>query len=146
VLGTLPKKWKIIGEVLAEFSQTSTSLWRTRLSGGAPDSVRCPGWPDDDLVALENSPRTPQLKFTRLSGEPMAPATNGRQRNQRATRGLGQRSLGRTGLYGAHRIVSGASRGPRAQRSALLEKEEDRAPDMNCSCPVVHRTIRCTIR
>jgi hypothetical protein len=72
---------------LAEFSQTSTSLWRTGLSGGAPDSVQCPGWPSDELVALENSPRTPRLKFTGLSGEPTTPAANGRQRDQRATHG-----------------------------------------------------------
>jgi hypothetical protein len=38
---------------LAEFSQTSTSLWCTGLSSGAQDSVRCPGWPGDELVALE---------------------------------------------------------------------------------------------
>jgi hypothetical protein len=35
-----------------------------------------------------------------------------------------------------HRTVSGAPRGPRAQRSALPEKEGDRAPD----CPVRHPT------
>jgi hypothetical protein len=27
---------------------------RTGLSGGAPDSVRCPGWPDGELSALGN--------------------------------------------------------------------------------------------
>jgi hypothetical protein len=73
---------------------------------------------------------------TGLSGESMAPAANGRQRDQRATRVPSQRSLGRTGL-------SGAPRGPMAQRSASPDKEGDRAPDMNCSCPVVHRTVRC---
>ena len=72
---------------MAEFSQTSTSLWRTRLSGGAPDSVWSLGWPGDELVALGNSPRTPRLKFTRLSGEPRAPAANSRQHDQRSTRG-----------------------------------------------------------
>jgi hypothetical protein len=35
-------------------SQTSTSLWRTGLSGGAPDSVRCLGWPGGELTALRN--------------------------------------------------------------------------------------------
>jgi hypothetical protein len=36
--------------------------------------------------------------------------------------------------------------GPKVQRSASPEKEEDRAPDRNCSCQVVHRTVRCTTR
>jgi hypothetical protein len=36
--------------------------------------------------------------------------------------------------------VSGVPRGPRAQRSALPEKEGDRAPDKDCSCPVRHPT------
>jgi hypothetical protein len=37
-----------------------------------------------------------------------------------------------------HQIVSGAPTDPKIQRSALPEKEGDRAPDRNCSCPVVH--------
>jgi hypothetical protein len=53
--GHCQEKWKWIGEGLAEFSQTNTSLWCTGLSGGAPDSVRCPGWPTDELVALGKS-------------------------------------------------------------------------------------------
>jgi hypothetical protein len=53
----------------------------------APDSVRYPGWPGDELFALENFLRAPRLKFTGLSGEPTAPTTNGRQRDQRVTRG-----------------------------------------------------------
>jgi hypothetical protein len=72
---------------LAEFSQTSTSLWRTGLSGGAPDSVWCPGWPGNKLVALGSLPRTSRLKFTGLSGEPTTSAANGRQRDQRTTCG-----------------------------------------------------------
>jgi hypothetical protein len=65
---------------------------------------------------------------------------NGRRRNHRATRGLSQRSVSRTGL-------SGAPTRPRAQRSASLEKEGDRAPDKALSmsggapdCPVRHPT------
>jgi hypothetical protein len=42
---------------VAVISQTSTSLWRTGLSDGAPDSVRCPGWPGDELAALGNRRR-----------------------------------------------------------------------------------------
>jgi hypothetical protein len=73
---------------------------------------------------------------TELSGEPTAPVANGRQCDQRATRGPSQRSLGRTGLYGVHRTVFGAPRGPRAQRSASPEKEGDWA----LYCPVRHPT------
>jgi hypothetical protein len=158
------------------FSQISTSLWRTGLSGGAPDSVWCPGWPGDKLAALGNRqgrcgykspdcpmshqrPRSrprrrsrrsrekaqaPRLKITRLSGAPTAPTTNGRQRNQRVTRGPRQRSIGHTRLSGVHRTVSGAPIRPEAQRSTAPDKEGDRAPDNYCPCPVVHRAVRCT--
>ena len=50
------------------------------------------------------------------------------------------------GLSGVHRIVSGAPTDPKIQRSALLEKEVDQAPDSCCSCQVVHRTVRCATR
>jgi hypothetical protein len=90
--------------------------------------------------------KAPRLKFTRLSGEPTTPMTNGRQRNQRATRGPRQRSVGHTGLSGAHRTVSGAPTGPKVQRSAAPDKEGYRAPDCYCSCSVVHRTVRCATR
>jgi hypothetical protein len=36
--------------------------------------------------------------------------------------------------------MSGAPRGSRAQRLASPEKEGDRAPDKDCSCPVRHPT------
>jgi hypothetical protein len=117
---------------------------------GAPDcpvSHQRPGSVlGDELVVLGNSPMAPRLKFTGLSGEPTASAANGRQRDQRATRGPSQRSLGRTGLSDVHWTVSGVPRGPRAQRSASPEKEGDRAPDRDCSCPMVHRTVRCATR
>jgi adenylylsulfate kinase-like enzyme len=70
------KEWR---EVVV-ISQTSTSLWCTGLSGGAPDSVWCPGWPDDELADLKNrrgdvatNHRTVQW-CTGLSGESSAPA------------------------------------------------------------------------
>jgi hypothetical protein len=40
---------------LAMFSQTSSSLWCTGLSGGAPDNVWCPGCPGGELAALGKS-------------------------------------------------------------------------------------------
>jgi hypothetical protein len=64
---------------------------------------------------------------TGLSSEPTTPVTNGRQRDQRATRGPSQRSLGHTELSGVHRIVSGAPRGPKVLRSASPEEERNRA-------------------
>jgi hypothetical protein len=59
---------------------------------------------------------------TGLSGESTAPATNGRQCNQWATRGPRQRSVGHTGL-------SDAPTGPKVQRSAAPDKEGDQGPD-----------------
>jgi hypothetical protein len=136
-------------------------LWRTGQSGGAPDSVWCPGWPDGELAALRNrrgdmainhwtvwwctglsgessapAPKSSAMNSslsgngkgavaknqrtvrwcTGLSSEPTALAANGRLRNQRATRGPRQRSVGHTGLSGVHRTVSGAPTGLEAQR------------------------------
>jgi hypothetical protein len=51
-----------------------------------------------------------------------------------------------TGLSGVHQTVSGAPTGPEAQRSAAPNMEGDHAPYIYCSCPVVHRTVRCTTR
>jgi hypothetical protein len=73
---------------------------------------------------------------TGLSGEPTAPATNGRPRNQRATRGPCQRSVGHTELSGEHQILSGAPTDPEDQRSDAADMEGDRAPD----CPMHHST------
>jgi hypothetical protein len=95
---------------------------------GVHRTVRC--GPIDERFALGNSPRAPQINSrdclvcTGLSGEPTAPAANGRQRDQRATRGPSQRSLSRTGLSGVRQTVSGAPRGPKVQQSASLEKKE----------------------
>jgi hypothetical protein len=81
-----------------------------------------------------------------LSGEPKAPTANGRQRNKRATRGPCQRLVGHTGLFGVPRTLGGAHWGPVDPRPAAPNKEGDRAPVGYCSCPVVHRTVRCITR
>jgi hypothetical protein len=116
-----------------------------QLGPGTPDcpvvhrTVSCaPGWPTVNRL-LSGNDRGVRLKFTGLSGEPTAPAANGRPRDQHATRGQLQRSAGCTGL-------SGAPIGPEEQWSDAPDMEGDRAPDMNCGCPVVHRTVRCTTR
>jgi hypothetical protein len=76
---------------------------------------------------------------TGLSGESTAPAANGRPRDQRATRGPRQRSVGHTGL-------SVVPTGLEDQRSAAPGMERNRAPDCYSGCPVVHRTVWCTTR
>jgi hypothetical protein len=57
-----------------------------------------------------------------------------------------QGSVAGTELSGVHRTVSGAPSGPELQWSSVLEKEGDRRPTGYSSCPVVHRTVRCTTR
>jgi hypothetical protein len=52
---------------------------------------------------------------TGLSGESTTPAANGRPRDQRATRGPRQQSVGHTGMSGVHRTVSGAPTGRKDQ-------------------------------
>jgi hypothetical protein len=84
--------------------------------------------------------------YTKLFGESTAPAANGRPRNQRATHGPHQWSVGHTGLSGVHRTVSGAQTAPEDQWSAVPDLEGDHTPDCYRSCPVVHRTVWCTTR
>jgi hypothetical protein len=108
--------------------------WRSLLPAcGAPDSVRCKGWSSSKHAALGKSTRALRLKFTRLSGVHRtvrwanSAHTNGRQHDQRTTRGQSQRPQDRTGLSDVHRTVSGVPREPKAQRSASPEKERNQA-------------------
>jgi hypothetical protein len=106
----------------------------------APDSVSCPVWSCDELLALGKKPKALRLKITGLSGVPSSPAPT-------VGSAISGRHVARAnGHLVAHRTVSVVPRGPRAQRSASPEKEGDRAPDRDCSCPVVHRTVRCATR
>jgi hypothetical protein len=111
-----------------------------------------PGRPTvNRLVSRKRQRRTAKIHqtvrwCTGLSGEPTAPAANGRPRDQCATRGQLQRSAGCTGLSGVHRTVSSVPTSPEEQRSDAPDMEGDRAPDMNSGCPMVHRTVRCTTR
>jgi hypothetical protein len=133
-----------MGGVLAEFSQNITSLWHTGLSRAQAGSAMNSSLSGKSKGIAAKNHRTVRW-CTELSGEPMAPAASGRRRDQRATRGRANGGMVTpdcpvcTGL-------SGAPRGPRAQWLASPEKEGDRAPDRNCSCPMVHRTVRCTTR
>jgi hypothetical protein len=45
-----------------------------------------------------------------------------------------------------HKTMSGAPTGPKLQQSVAPGMEGNRAPDMNSSCPVVHRTVWCATR
>jgi hypothetical protein len=78
VLETVPRKedwnWRTVGSV----QPTPAQAWRTGLSGGAPDSVRCPRRVDSEPTALgKRRSRTAIIHrtvrwCTRLSGESSA--------------------------------------------------------------------------
>jgi hypothetical protein len=137
---------------LAKFQPTPTPARHTRLSGGAPDSVRCARLTGGEPAGLGKTQRRTTIIHrtvrwcTGLSGEPMVASANGRLRNPRATRGPQQRSVGDTRLSGVHQTVSGAPTDPEDQRSDAPDMEGDHAKDSYSDCPVVHRTIRCTTR
>jgi hypothetical protein len=128
----------------------------TGLSGGAPD---CPVSHPRRTRRSREKEKGVRIKFTGLSGGapdcPVAHRTvrcaNGRQRQRSVAQSSHntwsrQRSVGHTGLSGVHRTVSGAPTDPEDQRSTALRMERNQAPDMNSSCPVVHRIVRCTTR
>jgi hypothetical protein len=123
-----------------------------RVSGDAPDSVRCARMVRSELTALGiRRQRTAIIHrtvrwCTRLSGEPTVANVNGRPRDLRATRGPQQRSVGHIELSGVHQTVSGAPTDPEDQRSDAPKLEGNRAPDSYSDCPVVHRTVWCTTR
>jgi hypothetical protein len=135
-----------------------SSAWHTGLSGGAPDSVRCArpapaNWPlSGKLWRRTNIIHQTVRWCTGLSGEPTATsATVGRSiRGQRVAQANGWQGAPGcpvcTRLSGVHRTVSGAPTSPKLQRLATPGMEENRAPDMNSGCPVVHRTVRCATR
>jgi hypothetical protein len=111
----------------------ATWLKFTGLSGGAPD---CP-------VSLQRPRPRSSATNSSLSGIHRGRrdynSPNGQQRNQRATRGPSQRSVGHTRLSGVHRTVSDAPTGPPAQRSDAPRKERNHAPDCYSSCPPLDR-------
>jgi hypothetical protein len=100
VLEIVPRKedlnWSKVGKV----QPTPARAWHTGLSGGAPNSVRCPRLARCQLGALGKREGDVAINHrtvrwcTRLSGESIAPAANGRPRDQRATRGRANGQLG----------------------------------------------------
>jgi hypothetical protein len=124
--------------------------WCTELSGESSVHETKSSAMNSSLSGKEKSDATINHRTvqwcTGLSGEPTAPTANGQPRDQRATRGPCQRSIGYTGLSGVHQTVSGAPTDPEDQWSAAHDMEGDRAPDRYSGCPVVHWTVRCTTR
>jgi hypothetical protein len=123
---------------LAKFSQHQ--LWP-----GTPDSVRCARLANGEVAALGKTQRRTTIIHqtvrwcTGLSGKPTIVSANSWLHKPRAMRGPQQRSAGHTGL-------SGAPTDPEDQRSDAPDMEGDRATGCYSDCPVVHRTVRCTIR
>jgi hypothetical protein len=121
------------------------SVWHTGLSGGAPDSVRCARLNSGEQASLGKVwwrttiiQRTVRWSIV-LSGEPMVDCANGQQRNQRATRGLSQRSVGTPDCP-----MSQDDRCSNGQLSPIWKEIAHRT----CyrTCPVVHRTVWCATR
>jgi hypothetical protein len=117
---------------------TLSSVWHTRLSGGAPD---CPvrqagfrrtsrsrenlaayGYNSSDCPVSQRPPA--QRSVAQSAGDVWPAPTVGR----------------------GHRTVSGAPTAMNLQRSVAPKLEGDRAQNMNSGCPVVHRTVRCATR
>jgi hypothetical protein len=129
---------------LAKFSKISTSQWCTGLSGAQAGPATNSSLSGKSEGAAAKNHRTVRCAPDRPVSQQRPRPT--RRRNQRATRGPRQRSVGHTGLSGMHRTVSGASTGPEVQQSVAPNKEGNRELDCNCSCPVVHRTVWCATR
>jgi hypothetical protein len=115
VLGTLSIQMRLDWRRLGASSQTCTSLRCTRLSGPVP-RLACSM--NSLLSGKVGAVATIIYRTVRWSSRARA---NGRQRNQRATRGPRQRSPGRTRL-------SDVPRGSLLQRPASPEKEGNHAP------------------
>jgi hypothetical protein len=88
---------------LAKFSQHQLWSGTPNCPVGHRTVSGAPGWPTvNRLLSGKRQRRTTIIHqtvrwYTRLSGEPTALAANSRPRDQRATRGLCQRSVGHTG-------------------------------------------------
>jgi hypothetical protein len=120
-------------------SQTSTSLWRT----GQCPVPRLARW---RTGRSREKKKALQLKITGPSGG--APDCLMSQRRPLPTVicAINGRHVAKPTISLSHRTVSGAPTGPEDQRSDAPDMEGNRAPNRYCSCPVVHRTNRCTTR
>jgi hypothetical protein len=115
------------------------------VSGGAPDSVRCARLNTGEQATLGKVWRRTAIIHrtvrwcTGLSGEPTVDCANGRQRNQRATCVMSQRSVGAPDCP--------VSQDDRCSNGQLCQFWKEIGHRTSYStCPVVHRTIRCATR
>jgi hypothetical protein len=128
------KKPKRLGSVQPNFSL----VWHTRLSGGAPDSVRCARLVrvNSPLLGFDDGVR---LKITGPSGEPTVASANGRPHNLRTTEGRANSRQGAPDCPVRQRARSCNS------RLCPIWKEIEHRTGYS-SCPVAHRTVRCATR
>jgi hypothetical protein len=110
-----------------------------RTVGCAPDSVRCPGWSGDELIALRKSSRASRLKFTGLSCEPTVPAPTigSAVSGRRVARANGHLVAPDCSVCTGQCPVWQVDRGLNGQLRQKMKEIQ------HCSCPVVHRTVRC---
>jgi hypothetical protein len=137
------KRCKRLGCVQPRLS----SVWHTGLSGGAPDSVWCARLNSGEQATLGKVwwrttiiHRTVQW-CTGLSGDPTIDYANGRQHDQRATHGLGQRIVGALDcpVCTGQCPVSQDDRCSNGQLSPFWKEIAHRTSYR--TCPVVHRTV-----
>jgi hypothetical protein len=144
----MQKRCKRLGCVQPRLS----SVWHNGLSGGALDSVRCARLNSSEQATLGKVWRRTAIIHrtvrwcTGLSGEPTVDCANGRQRDQRATRGLGQRIVGAPdcSVCTGQCPVSQDDRCSNGQLSPIWKEIAHRTSYR--TCPVVHRTVRCATR
>jgi hypothetical protein len=123
---------------LAEFSQTSTSLWCTgQLSMPRLARRRTHHSREKDSGAAAKI-------HWNVRCAPDCPVSQRGPRQRSASQSSA--SVGHTGLSSVHRTLSGVPTGPKVQRSGAPDKEGDQAPDSYCLCLVVHRTVQCATR
>jgi hypothetical protein len=124
---------------VAESSKICTSLRCTRLSGGAPDSVRCTGRFSSKDTALGNRRWATWLQITELSGEPSAPTLSTRRRTCRS------REFTEGAAAKIHWTVRCApdfpvsQRRPRPTVGSAINEGHVAEPTVTWS----HRTVRC---
>jgi hypothetical protein len=119
---------------------------------GAPDSVRCARLNSGEQATLGKVWRRTTIIHrtvwwcTRLFGEPTVDCANGQQRDQRATRGLGQQIVDAPDrpVCTGQCLVSQDDRCSNGHLSLIWKEITHRT----CyrTCPVVHRTVRCATR
>jgi hypothetical protein len=123
---------------LDEFSQTSTSLWCTGLSGAQAGPTT-----NSSLLGKSNGTAAKIHRTVRCA--PNCPVSQSRLRQRLTAQSAGDTWPAPT-VGWSHRTVSGAPTRLEVQRSAAPDKEGDQAPNCYCSCLVGHHTVQCATR